>query len=123
MNKNAAFILEMIRSSDEHLTAEQIYQKLTADTHRMSLATVYNNLTQLYEAGQIRKISSEGYPDRYDKTVKHDHLICRKCGRLTDVSLEDLTERLQAQVDEEVLSYDLKISHFCSSCRDDDGIS
>ncbi len=123
MNKNEAFILEMIRSSDEHLTAEQIYQKLTADTHRMSLATVYNNLTQLYEAGQIRKISSEGYPDRYDKTVKHDHLICRKCGRLTDVSLEDLTERLQAQVDEEVLSYDLKISHFCSSCRDDDGIS
>lgn len=117
MNKNAQLILEIIQSSDEHMTAEQIYKKLTADSPRMSLATVYNNLAQLYESGQIRKVSSEGYPDRYDKTVRHDHLICRKCGKLTDILLKDLTDLLQSQIDEELLSYDLKISHLCPSCQ------
>lgn len=117
MNKNAELILEIINASTEHLTAEQIYRKLTEDSPKMVLATVYNNLTQLYDQGLIRKVSTEGYPDRYDKMIKHDHLVCRKCGKLTDVFLKDLTDQLQMQIGEELLSYDLKINYICSACR------
>ena len=52
------------------------------------MATVYNHLHQLCEAGQIRRICVDGQPDRYDRMVRHDHLVCRKCGRLTDITLE-----------------------------------
>ena len=79
MTKNARSILDIINDSDSHLTAEQIYLQLKEKNKTVVLATVYNNLSYLYKEGLIRKLSVEGYPDRYDKIVRHDHLICRKC--------------------------------------------
>ena len=117
MTKYAQQILDIINTSAEHLTAEQIFLRLKASSPKVVLATVYNNLHQLYEQDLIRKVSVEGYPDRYDKIKKHDHLVCKGCGALSDICLRDLTEQLQAQLPEEILSYDLKISYLCPSCR------
>lgn len=83
----------------------------------MVLATVYNNLNSLYQQGKIRKISVEGYPDRYDKTVRHDHLVCRRCGKLSDVYLSDITAQLEKQVGFSIDGYDLKLQYLCPECR------
>lgn len=117
MTKNAKAILNIINNSKSHPTAEQIYLSLCQGSSKMALATVYNNLSILSKQGLIRKISVEGYPDRYDKIKKHDHLICQKCGKLSDIVLEDLTSQLQKQINDELLSYDLKISYICPECR------
>ena len=69
MTKNARYILEIINHSTVHLTAEQIYLRLREKNAKAVLATVYNNLSSLYEQGLIRKVCVEGCPDRYDKTV------------------------------------------------------
>lgn len=120
MTKNAKAILDVINKSKTHPTAEQIYLELCQTSSKMALATVYNNLSMLNERGFIRKISVEGYPDRYDKIKKHDHLVCQKCGKLSDIVLEDLTPQLQSQIGEELLSYDLKISYICPDCQNRD---
>ena len=117
MTKYAKLILELINNSDEHLTAEQIFFRLKMTCPKIVLATVYNNLNQLHDQDLIRKVSVEGFPDRYDKNIKHDHLLCRKCGSLADVHLADMTAMLQAQIPEEIFSYDLKISYICPKCR------
>lgn len=116
MTKNAKYILEMINSSNNHLTAEQIYLLLKEQNQSIAQATVYNNLSYLYKQGLIRKISVEGYPDRYDKILRHEHLVCRRCGKLSDILLEDLTEKLQSQIGVSMLSYDLKINYICDEC-------
>lgn len=116
MTKNAEYILEIINSSNSHLTAEQIYLRLKKKNKTVVQATVYNNLSALYQKGLIRKISVEGYPDRYDRTLRHEYLVCRKCGKLSDIVLEDLTAVLQKQVDIPMLSYDLKINYICDEC-------
>ena len=116
MTKNAEYILEIINSSNSHLTAEQIYLRLKKKNKTVVQATVYNNLSALYQKGLIRKLSVEGYPDRYDRTLRHEHLVCRKCGKLSDIVLEDLTAVLQKQVDIPMLSYDLKINYICDEC-------
>ena len=67
--------------------------------------------------GKIRKISVEGYPDRYDKTVRHDHLVCRRCGKLSDVYLSDITAQLEKQVGFSIDGYDLKLQYLCPECR------
>lgn len=117
MTKNAKAIFDIINNSKSHPTAEQIYLELCKSSSKMALATVYNNLSMLNKQGLIRKISVEGYPDRYDKIKKHDHLICQKCGKLSDIVLEDLTAQLQLQINDELLGYDLKISYICPECR------
>lgn len=116
MTKNAGYILEIINNSTDHLTAEQIYLLLKEKNKSVVQATVYNNLSSLYQQGMIRKISAVGYPDRYDKMVQHDHLFCRKCRKLLDICLEDLTETIQKQVGVPMISYDLKINYICEEC-------
>ena len=116
MTKSARYILEIINNSTEHLTAEQMYLRLREKNEKVVLATVYNNLASLCEQNLIRKVCVEGYPDRYDKTVRHDHLVCKECGKLSDITLEDLAEKLQKQIGVPMISYDLKINYICAEC-------
>lgn len=117
MTKYEKEIFSIINTSYEHLTSEQVFRKLKETHPNVVLATVYNNLNRLLEAGLIRKVSIEGAPDRYDRAEKHDHLVCKQCGRLADTRFSDLTSALQEQMEEELLSYDLKVYYICPECR------
>ena len=66
----------------------------------------------------IRKLSIEGSPDRYDKIRRHDHLVCKRCGALSDITFEDMTGDLERQLGEGILSYDLKVFYLCPKCRE-----
>lgn len=117
MTKYERAIYQIISRSCEHPTADQVFFALKAQYPSVSLATVYNNLNKLWAAGVIRKISLEGSPDRYDRMERHDHLVCSRCGRLTDICFSDLTDSLVRQLGEEFVSYDLKVYHLCPACR------
>ena len=117
MTKYEKSIHDLISGSSSHLTAEQVYQALKAEYPQVVLATVYNNLNKLCDAGLIRRVSVEGSPDRYDRIVKHDHIVCRRCGKLIDVQFEDLTESLKEQLGEDFFFYDLKVVSLCPDCK------
>lgn len=117
MTKYEQAIFDLVTCSAAHLTVEQIYLKLKEQYAGVAMATVYNNVNKLLEAGLIHKVAVENMPDRYDRAVKHDHLICRHCGRLTDISFDDLTASLQRQLGEDFFSYDLKVFYLCPACR------
>ena len=112
-------ILEIVENSRSHMTAEQIFEQLLQSCPQVVLATVYNNLNRLWKEGRIRKVSVEGSPDRYDRILRHDHLVCKRCGRLVDVDLGDLTAQLERQVGFSILAYDLKLLYLCEECRKD----
>lgn len=117
MTKYAKEILDIVNASSDHLTAEEVYLKLKAKNSKVVLATIYNNLGTLVKNGDVRKIAMDGGSDRYDKTIRHDHLICAKCGKISDFTFEDLTESLEQQSGIKILSYDLKISYICDDCK------
>ena len=119
MTKYAKKILEIIAASGRHLTAEQIFMELRKTYPTVVLATVYNNLNRLWEEEQIRKVSVEGMPDRYDRIQRHDHLVCKKCGKLLDVDLGDLTVELEKKSGVSIFSYDLKLLYLCEECREE----
>jgi DNA-binding Lrp family transcriptional regulator len=83
---------------------------------QISLATVYNNLKALTEQGIIRKLSMDRSPDRYDRPTRHDHMICLRCGRVTDVALKDMTPELESTTGTKVYAYDLTIHYVCPEC-------
>jgi len=117
MTKYGEKILEIIEASRSHLTAEQVFAQLRKTYPQVVLATVYNNLNRLWEEERIRKVSVEGMPDRYDRIARHDHLVCKGCGKLLDVDLEDMTSMLEKQVGIPILAYDLKLVYLCEECR------
>lgn len=117
MTRYARLISELINRSDRHMTAEQIFLELKNTEPKVVQATVYNNLNALCRDGLIRKLSVEGSPDRYDKIQKHDHLVCKNCGALSDISLKDLTDDLERQLGNGIISYDLKVFYLCRECR------
>ena len=118
VTKYAKQILELVETSRSHMTADQIFMELRKTYPTVVLATVYNNLNRLWEENQIRKISVEGMPDRYDRTQRHDHLVCKKCGKLLDVDLGDLTAQLEKKAGIPILAYDLKLMYLCDECRE-----
>ena len=118
MTKNSKIILEIVTESNEHLTAEQIFLKAKEHSPGIVLATVYNNLNALTAEGLIRRIALQGSPDRYDKTIRHDHLVCHKCGKLSDIVLDDISEKIEKQMGTPILFYDLKIHYICEDCRE-----
>ena len=117
MTKYEAKILELIEASHSHMTAEQVLCALREVYLAVAQATVYNNLKRLLKEGRIRRVSVEGMPDRYDRMERHDHLVCARCGKLADVTLDDLTAQLEQQVGVHLLGYDLKLLYLCEDCR------
>lgn len=117
MTKYAEAILDLINHSYDHLTAEQIYAEIKKEYPAVVMATVYNNLKTLSDKGYIRRISLADGPDHYDRTIRHDHLICMKCGKITDAYLPDLTEFIGDRLSDEILSYELQIKWICPECR------
>lgn len=117
MTKYGTKILEIVSASRSHMTAEEIFDTLRRTYPAVVLATVYNNLNRLLQEGLIRKVSVEGMPDRYDRIQRHDHLVCKGCGRLLDIDLGDLTAQLEENAGISILSYDLKLMYLCENCK------
>lgn len=99
------------------MTAEEVFLALRKIFPSVVLATVYNNLSSLYQAGKIRKVSMAGQPDRYDRNTRHDHLVCCNCGKLSDIVLADLTADLEKQIGFPIEAYDLKVQYLCPACK------
>jgi Fur family iron response transcriptional regulator len=86
----AAVILER----PQHLSAEQILERLRAGGSRVSKATVYNTLKLFSERGLVKELTVD--PDRkfYDSTThSHHHFYHVETGELSDIP-EDQVEIL-----------------------------
>ncbi len=108
---------ELIRNAEDHLTAEQIYLAAKERMPSIAVGTVYRNLGLMERDGEIRRISVPNSPDYFDKSTKlHDHLLCRRCGRLLDVCFEELQSLFANCTDMQVDSYELTLHGTCSLC-------
>jgi len=89
LTKQREVVLRVIREDQEHLTANEIFDKAKQLLPGISFATVYNSLRFLKDAGHIAEISFGNGASRFDsKLTRHDHAICTKCGKLVDMEIE-----------------------------------
>ena len=86
-------VLQVIRSREDHPTANEIFQAARLQLPTISYATVYNSLRFLKEAGLVHEIKFGDGASRYDReTERHDHAICNCCGKLVDFDLPEAAE-------------------------------
>lgn len=83
-----AIILEEVESSDEHLTAGEIFERVRKRYPSIAYGTVYRTLHLLAEHDLIQELTFADQASRFDKrTDRHDHVHCTECGALADVSV------------------------------------
>lgn len=111
-------ILDMVICSEGHLTAEEAFLLAKKKKIDVSVASIYRILGKLADDGYITRFSVAGRPDVFDKTLsQHEHLICSKCGKVTDIHIPDLKKSLSKQTGIDIDSYKLSINYICDDCR------
>jgi len=89
LTRQREVVLQVIRESDSHLTANEVFVNAKALLPSISFATVYNSLRYLKDAGHIAEIQFGNGASRFDRmTSRHDHAICTACGKLVDIEME-----------------------------------
>jgi len=84
--KKREAILECLRSTGSHPTAEWVHAQLRETYPDISLGTVYRNLALFKEQGLIVSLGTVGGVERFDaNTQPHVHFICNGCHRVDDV--------------------------------------
>lgn len=115
-------ILNVLRSTVSHPTAQWIYDETKKLLPNISLGTVYRNLQLLVDSGDIIKVQGAFDKDRYDgNAVPHCHLVCTSCGSVEDYELDtEISSSLDAFCKrEQCVRYELSIFSKCSKCDKD----
>ena len=88
LTKQRKAVLQVIRESHDHLTANEVFERARQILPGISFATVYNSLRYLRDEGLIGEISFGKDATRFDrKLTRHDHALCSDCGELVDLEL------------------------------------
>jgi Fe2+ or Zn2+ uptake regulation protein len=88
-----ALVLDVVYHNDGHLTADQVYEQVRAQSPYVDLSTVYRNLVFLRQQGLIGELRLEGQPARFEAVrsgQEHHHAVCTRCGRMVEVDPADL---------------------------------
>ena len=121
LTKQREVVLQVIRDSEEHLTANEVFDNAKQLLPGISFATVYNSLRFLKDAGLIAEIQFGNGASRFDRTLyRHDHALCTKCGALVDIEMEhpqELVERAAAYSRFKPESLEFTLRGICPDCN------
>lgn len=88
-----ALVLDVVYHSDGHLTADEVFAQVHAQSPYVDLSTVYRNLVFLRQQGLIGELRLEGQPARFEAVrsgEEHHHAVCTHCGAMLEVEHVDL---------------------------------
>ncbi len=121
LTKQREVVLQVIRDAEEHLTANEVFDRAKQLLPTISFATVYNSLRYLKDAGHIGEISFGNGASRFDAmTSRHDHALCTNCGKLVDMEIELPSEivKLATKFSKFKLeSIELTLRGLCPECK------
>jgi Fur family transcriptional regulator, peroxide stress response regulator len=115
-------VLDYLIEAKSHPTADEIYKSLEGTFPNMSVATVYNNLRVLKEAGLVKELTYGDASSRFDfVTDDHYHVICVDCGKIVDFEcdgLDEIEELAQHKTGFEITHHRMEIYGVCPVCKE-----
>lgn len=118
-------ILESLHEGRAHVTAQEVYEIVSAKHSDIGFATVYRFLRTLTEHSFVTEVRMGGLPARYELTPKshHDHLTCVACGKICEFEnhhIEELQEKVAKQFGFALTSHVLELYGVCPDCQKKD---
>ena len=92
-------VVSAIESSEDHISADEVYSQVVARYPNVNISTVYRTLELLKRLDLVTETDLGGGRVRYHPVNKghHHHLVCQECGAMIDLDeslLEPLKEAL-----------------------------
>ena len=119
--KQKEAILNVLRRTDSHPTADWIYDEVRKVIPNISKGTVYRNLKILKEDEEISELNLSGTVSRYEGNHKsHYHFRCEKCGRVFDLEEpvnKELDDRIAKNTGFKVKYHQLEFRGICEDCQ------
>ena len=113
-------VYDIIQVSCDHPTADMVYLRAKQTMPKISLGTVYRNLSLLTSLGKIMKITCENHADRFDgQTKPHAHFECKSCGCLQDIPFKPSIhpqEEIGTGFDGIISDYTITFRGYCAKC-------
>lgn len=118
-------ILEMLYNSNEHLTPEGLHHLIQQKHPELGtgIATVYRTLSLLEDSEMVTSLSFGAQGKKYELGAKdhHDHIICTRCGTITEFVDEQIESR-QKEITEALgfvmQEHSMQIYGICKSCQE-----
>ena len=116
-------VLNVVLGSDNFRSAQDIHAELRASGRAIGLTTVYRHLSLLTDLGRLDALQTaegEVVYRRCRSEQHHHHVVCRRCGAGSEVSLPDLEHWAESTA--EALGYSdvthtVEIFGVCAACR------
>lgn len=120
-SRQRELIYKTVMENKVHPTAEFVYNYLKKDNPQLSLGTVYRNLQQLSDNGEISRLSIPNQPDRFDGVIEeHYHAVCEKCGKIYDIHINEMPEvdKLVAEkTGLDITGHEIIFKTICPMCK------
>ena len=95
-------ILDYLRQTDSHPSAEMVYNHLKPEYPDLSLGTVYRNLAMFKSQGQIVSLGTVNGVERFDGNIApHVHFVCNGCETVADLPKIAVPEALNREVSQQ----------------------
>lgn len=128
-SKQRSLILDIVRNTKCHPTAEWVHIEAKKVLPKIGIATVYRNLNTLADMGEILKLADGEGQIRFDGTVsEHFHFKCNCCGSVSDLdneksekiaSMRNAISEAYAEIGAAVDFSSIMLKGMCNSCRND----
>ena len=114
-------ILDYLRSTTAHPSAETIYTDLKSQIPGLAMGTVYRNLTLFKQQGLVNSVATVSGVERFDaNTNPHVHFICTDCDAVIDLHEMQIPESLHTTAaccsGGQVSQCQLSFTGICQSC-------
>ena len=109
-----------MKELNSHATAEQVFDYVAAKYPSISRATVYRNLNQMTESGELLNIGSVDGSSHYDHNCQnHYHFVCDKCKRIFDINeyFPDIPGRIKNPDGFDITGHNITFNGLCWDCK------
>ncbi len=94
-------VLDILRATSEHPSAESLFLKARESMPAISLKTVYQILHDFAALGEVDLLEVGTGQARFDANPRrHHHLVCSTCGEIRDIYLDSPRDTWQSEVAE-----------------------
>jgi len=116
-------LLELLRKSDGHLDALELYRQARDNHSKLSLSTIYRNMRLFKEFGLIEEHQLDGRRRCYETRPKtrHHHLVCLACGQIREFRCP-MTDKISSTISKEegfeITEAEVRLLGYCKACQE-----